>query len=323
MITPSQRGTTTVSEKAVRRIAGRAAAEALPGRAVTATGVTAAVRGQRAEVSLDLALPYPASVADSVGLVQEHVAARTRQLSGLDVPRAEVSVRALRADAPLLRAGPPAGGDARPAARRWWSSRRLPVAVLTGAAALVCGTLTLDVARVRLLGLPPARWRGGAVDWLSTHGAGDLPVVLGGAGAALAGLVLVVLAVTPGQRRLLPLSPPVDQPVFALDRSAVSAVVEEAVSDVAGIGRARVRVGRRRVLVRARLSFGDREAARVGVEAAARLAVGGCALPRAPRLRVRLQTDQAWRQSPAADPAPVPQPAEKAPVAPPTQGRQT
>ncbi|MEV5134874.1 Asp23/Gls24 family envelope stress response protein, partial [Streptomyces sp. NPDC053705] len=76
-----------MSEKAVRRIAGRAAAEALPGRAVTATGVTAAVRGQRAEVSLDLALPYPASVADSVGLVQEHVAARTRQLSGLDVPR--------------------------------------------------------------------------------------------------------------------------------------------------------------------------------------------------------------------------------------------
>ncbi|MFJ9877364.1 DUF6286 domain-containing Asp23/Gls24 family envelope stress response protein [[Kitasatospora] papulosa] len=323
MITPSQRGTTTVSEKAVRRIAGRAAAEALPGRAVTATGVTAAVRGQRAEVSLDLALPYPATVADSVGLVQEHVATRIRQLSGLDVPRAEVSVRALRADAPLLRAGPPAGGDTRPAARRWWSSRRLPVAVVTGAAALVCGALTLDVARVRLLGLPPARWRGDAVDWLSTHGAGDLPVVLGGAGAALTGLVLVVLAVTPGQRRLLPLSPPVDQPVFALDRSAVSALVEEAVSDVAGIGRARVRVGRRRVLVRARLSFGDREAARVGVEAAARLAVGGCALPRAPRLRVRLQPDQAWRQSPAADPAPVPQPAEKAPVAPPTQGRQT
>ncbi|MFJ4125853.1 DUF6286 domain-containing Asp23/Gls24 family envelope stress response protein [[Kitasatospora] papulosa] len=323
MITPSQRGTTTVSEKAVRRIAGRAAAEALPGRAVTATGVTAAVRGQRAEVSLDLALPYPAPVADSVGLVQEHVAARTRQLSGLDVPRAEVSVRALRADAPLLRAGPPAGGDARPAARRWWSSRRIPVAVVTGAAALVCGALTLDVARVRLLGLPPARWHSGAVDWLSTHGAGDLPVVLGGAGAALAGLVLVVLAVTPGQRRLLPLSPPVDQPVFALDRSAVSALVEEAVSDVAGIGRARVRVGRRRVLVRARLSFGDREAARVGVEAAARLAVGGCALRRAPRLRVRLQPDPAWRQSPAVDPAPVRQPAEKAPVAPPTQGRQT
>ncbi|MFD9234427.1 DUF6286 domain-containing Asp23/Gls24 family envelope stress response protein [[Kitasatospora] papulosa] len=323
MITPSQRGTTTVSEKAVRRIAGRAAAEALPGRAVTATGVTAAVRGQRAEVSLDLALPYPAPVADSVGLVQEHVAARTRQLSGLDVPRAEVSVRALRADAPLLRAGPPAGEDARPPARRWWSSRRLPVAVVTGAAALVCGALTLDVARVRLLGLPPARWRGGAVDWLSTHGAGDLPVVLGGAGAALTGLVLVVLAVTPGQRRLLPLSPPVDQPVFALDRSAVSARVEEAVSDVAGIGRVRVRVGRRRVLVRARLSFGDREAARVGVEAAARLAVGGCALRRAPRLRVRLQPDPAWRQSPAVAPAPVRQPAEKAPVAPPTQGRQT
>ncbi|MET8926051.1 DUF6286 domain-containing protein [Streptomyces sp. NPDC004623] len=330
MITPSQRGTTTVSEKAVRRIAGRAAAEALPGRAVTATGVTAAVRGQRAEVSLDLALPYPAPVADSVGLVQEHVAARTRQLSGLDVPRAEVSVRALRADAPLLRAdapllraGPPAGGDARPAARRWWSSRRLPVAVVSGAAALVCGALTLDVARVRLLGLPPARWRGGAVDWLSTHGSGDLPVVLGGAGAALTGLVLVVLAVTPGQRRLLPLSPPVDQPVFALDRSAVSARVEEAVSDVAGIGRVRVRVGRRRVLVRARLSFGDREAARIGVEAAARLAVGGCALRRAPRLRVRLQPDPAWRQSPAVDPAPVRQPAEKAPVAPPTQGRQT
>lgn len=106
-----------MSEKAVRRIAGRAAAEALPGRAVTATGVTAAVRGQRAEVSLDLALPYPASVADSVGLVQEHVAARTRQLSGLDVPRAEVSVRALRADAPsCVRGRPQEGMPGRPPA---------------------------------------------------------------------------------------------------------------------------------------------------------------------------------------------------------------
>lgn len=133
-------------------------------------------------MSLDLALPYPVPVADSVRLVQDHVAARTRRLSGLDVPRAEVSVRALHADAPLLRAdpsGPSGGGPVRPVARRWWSSRRLPVAAVTGGATLAGGAVVFDVARVHLLGRPPARWRGGAVDWLSTHGAGELPVVLG------------------------------------------------------------------------------------------------------------------------------------------------
>ncbi len=50
----SFRGTTTVSERAVRRIAERATAEALPGRTAKAT---ATVRGGRAEVSLGVTLP--------------------------------------------------------------------------------------------------------------------------------------------------------------------------------------------------------------------------------------------------------------------------
>lgn len=50
----AQRGTTTVSERAVRRIAERATAEALPGRTARAA---ATVRGGRAEVSLGVTLP--------------------------------------------------------------------------------------------------------------------------------------------------------------------------------------------------------------------------------------------------------------------------
>ncbi|MEU0133023.1 DUF6286 domain-containing protein [Streptomyces sp. NPDC006296] len=307
MIAPAQRGTTTVSEKAVRRIAERAATESLPGRAVAATSVSAVVRGRRAKVALDVALPYPDPVTDTVKLVQEHVTARTGELSGLDVSRAEVSASVLKPDAPLPGAGPHEKGSTGRAARRWWSSRRLPVAFAAGAATLVCGAVTVDLVRVHLLNRTAARWRSGTVDWLSTHGAGDLPVVLGGAGIALAGLVLIVLAVTPGKRHLLSVVPPAERPAFALDRSAVAALVQEAVGDVPGIGRVKVRAGRRRVLVGARLSFGDRKAARSAVQAAAAGVVEACALRRDPRVRVRLRPDATWRQPPPPDAVAPPQ----------------
>ncbi|MEU0126445.1 DUF6286 domain-containing Asp23/Gls24 family envelope stress response protein [Streptomyces sp. NPDC006289] len=306
MTTPSQRGTTTVSDKAVRKIAGRAAAETLPGRSVSATRVSAVVSGRRANVSLGVALPYPAPVAETVRRVQEHVTTRTRQLTGLDVSGTKVSARTLNSNTSVPPATPSDGKPVRRASRRWWSARRVPMAVLTAAGASACGALAFDVIRVHLAHRPPAAWRSGVLDWLSTHGPGDTPVVLGGAAAALLGLSLIVLAVTPGRRRLLTLSPAGDGPGCAVDRSAVGALVRDAVADVPGIGHVSVRVGRRRVAVRAGLAFGDRAAAREQVVSAAGSAVAGCALRNAPRVRVRVKTEPAW-QAPAAGSADAPQ----------------
>ncbi|MBK3576460.1 Asp23/Gls24 family envelope stress response protein [Streptomyces sp. MBT65] len=99
MTTAAQRGTTTVSDKAVRKIAERAAVEALADRGATAVrGIakgSAGVRGLGADVAVDVALPYPAPRAETVRRLQEHVGSRTRQLTGLDVTRPRVGVTAL------------------------------------------------------------------------------------------------------------------------------------------------------------------------------------------------------------------------------------
>ncbi|MFF1925629.1 DUF6286 domain-containing Asp23/Gls24 family envelope stress response protein [Streptomyces sp. NPDC058221] len=296
MSAPAQRGTTTVSDRAVRRIVERAAAEALPGdtSAAVARG-SVAVRGQRAQVRIGVAVAYPAPLADTVRRVQEHVTERTRGLAGLEVTRT-----AVRVDTLTLRAVPvpAAQSEERPArrrARRFRSSRRVPVAVLLLAAVVGCGAVGLDVVRVHVRDRQAAAWRTGAVDWLSRHGPGDVPVVLGGAAVALLGVWLVVLAVAPGQRRLLTLAAPASYPDAAVDRSAVLALMHGAVTGVAGTGRVRVRVGRRRVRVRAGLAFGEVAAVRREVDAAARRALTGCLLGRTPRLRVQVRPEPVWR----------------------------
>ncbi|MEU7335193.1 DUF6286 domain-containing Asp23/Gls24 family envelope stress response protein [Streptomyces sp. NPDC007074] len=91
----ARRGTTTVSDKAVRRIAERAASEALPGRPVTASRVSAAVHGRRADVALGVSLPYPLPVAETAREVRRHVSERTRELTGLDVSLRRISVDTL------------------------------------------------------------------------------------------------------------------------------------------------------------------------------------------------------------------------------------
>lgn len=314
MTAPAERGTTTVSDRAVRRIAERAAAEAVPGRAASAARGSVAVHGQRAQVRLGVALAYPAPLADTVRRVQQHVTERTRQLSGLDVTRTEVSVNTLTVQAapvPAAPAEPPERRSARRAVRRFRSSRRVPVVALLLPAAVVCGAVAFDVVQVHAAHRPAAAWRTAAVDWLSGHGPGDLPVVLSGAGVALLGIWLVVLAVAPGRRRLLTVATPASCPDTAIDRSAVAALVHGAVTAVAGTGRVDVRMRRRSVRVRAGLAFGEAATVRRDVDAAIRLALTGCLLGRPPRLRVRIRPEPAWRPTepdlPEAGPAPAPE----------------
>ncbi|WEH12607.1 DUF6286 domain-containing protein [Streptomyces sp. VNUA24] len=302
MTAAARRGTTIVSERAVRTIAERAAGETLPRpggtRSVPSARAAASVRGGRADLTLGVTLPYPVPLAETVGHVQRHVVERTRQLTGLDVPTARLTVTALTPASSPHPPEPPSPTEAGPTVRtprRRWSRRRLPVALLTAATAVGCGALALDLVRVHLADRAPAAWRTAAVHWLSGHGPGDPAVVVGGALMGLTGVWMVVLALTPGRRRrstVLSMAPRVDA---AMDRSAVAALLREVLGSVEGVGAVRVTVRRRRVAVRAGLAFGDLGQARAAVTAGAHHALAACRLRRVPRLRVSVVPEPVWR----------------------------
>ncbi|MEU5279451.1 DUF6286 domain-containing protein [Streptomyces asoensis] len=337
MTAAARRGTTTVSPRAVRRIAERAAAETLPrpggapgdrssrtartdrpdrtGRSTQAARAAASVRGNRAQLALGVTLPYPAPLAETVGNLQRHVAQRTGQLTGLDVADARVTVTALTTSVlphPPLPPSAGAGPGARTPRRRW-SGRRVPVTLLTAAATVATGALALDLVRVHTAHQAPAAWRTGAVHWLAGHGPGDPAVVAGGVLLALAGVWMAVLALTPGRRRrstLLALAPRVEA---AMDRSAVEALLRDAAGGIEGVTAVRVKTSRRRAVVRAALAFGDRAAAHAAVTAAARDALTACRLRRAPRLRIVVTPHPLWRP-PTPDTTPAPDTATASPV---------
>ncbi|QQC87735.1 DUF6286 domain-containing Asp23/Gls24 family envelope stress response protein [Streptomyces alfalfae] len=313
MSTPAaERGSTTVADRAVRRIAERAATEALgPGEVRVGRG-SAVVQGRRARVGVTVTLPYPAVLDEAGERVRSHVAGRTAELTGLAVPSARVRVRALR-----VREFPQEAASTGPAstgavevgevrARRPWSERRAPFAVVACLVAAVCGLLLYDVVSVHAAGRAPARWRTRSVEWLSAHGPDDAawPGLAVAAGVFVLGVWLLVLAVTPGLRGRLPMAAPVGVRA-SVDRRAVAALLRDAVADVPGIGRVRVDVGRRRARVRAGLRFGARECARAAVAEAAEEAVASCGLARPLRVHVRVRPEAVW-SAPPEPPAAVP-----------------
>ncbi|GHC81483.1 DUF6286 domain-containing Asp23/Gls24 family envelope stress response protein [Streptomyces flavofungini] len=334
MRTPAaDRGATTVADRAVRRIAERAATEALgPGEVRVSRG-SAAVRGRRARVGVTVAVPYPGVLDDAGESVRSHVTDRTAELTGLSVDSARVHVRELSLRKGS-REGSTEGADyaegteyaegakatsteatspeetVTQGARRPWSERRLPVAVLALAAAVASGVLLYDVVAVHAADRSPARWRVRLVDWLATHGPdGGTTVNLAAAAAVFAlGVCLLVLAITPGQRRRLPMTPPLPGVRAVLERGTAAALLRDAVAEVPGVTRVRVRVGRRRARARVWLGFGDPVTARQEALRAAQAALAECGLTRPPRLVVRLRTEPSWHE-------PAPPPAEPGPGA--------
>lgn len=223
----AQQGTTTVSERAVRKIAER------------------------------------------------HAVARTRELTGLEVPTARVDVVALAAPGYSRPPIPPAEESAgRRTTTRRWSGRRVPVALLTSLATVACGALALDLIR---------------------PGAPAIVVVAGGL-TALLGVWMVVLAVTPGLRRRSTVRTGADRVDATVDRSAVRSLIRDTVADVNGITTVRVRV---------------RPQAATAVTTAARDAVISCRLRKDPRVRVTVTPEQVWQRPAPVPDAPSTTPAAK------------
>ncbi len=150
-------------------------------------------------------------------------------------------------------------GPLRP--RRPWSTRRnasaLTALVLTGAG----GALLYEEVYIHT-GHTAHRWRTWITDALADHSLNNHWVIAGSAVACVLGLWLLLLALTPGRRSVLPMTGAGTNGVRAvLERSAAVALLHRATLEVNGVKGAKVRVGRRRALIRAVVGFGAHEQA--------------------------------------------------------------
>ncbi|MGW5852043.1 DUF6286 domain-containing protein [Streptomyces sp. NPDC055254] len=171
---------------------------------------------------------------------------------------------------------------------RPWSARRIPAALtalLIGAAA---GTLLFEIVRVRT-GRTAAAWRTRLADELATRPLDDTWIRVGAAVMAALGLWLVILALTPGLRRKLPLETPDAQTHAVLDRDAAELLLRDAAMRVPGVGAAKVRVAQKRVSARADVRFRAPGDVKADLVAALRAELDRLALARPPHLAVRVR----------------------------------
>ncbi|MFF0746077.1 DUF6286 domain-containing protein [Streptomyces sp. NPDC004111] len=182
------------------------------------------------------------------------------------------------------------GSERRPGGRRFWSARRVPA--LLAAAVLLggCGLLLYDVVSVRS-GQPGMRWRRELAHSLSQRPLDQMWVQVGAGLAVALGLWLVVLAVTPGLRSLLPMrADSADAEVRAgLQRGAAALLLRDRAMAVPGVQGARVRVGRGRVTVRAVSHFREIADVREDLGEAMRAGIAELGLAREPGLAVRVE----------------------------------
>ncbi|MFF9816514.1 DUF6286 domain-containing protein [Streptomyces sp. NPDC014006] len=194
----------------------------------------------------------------------------------------------------------PATADSTPAVeasdrrvRRFWSTRRVPAALVALLSAAATGLLLYDVVSVRA-GRSAMRWRRRLAEELATRPLDDVWMIVGAAAAMALGLSLFLLAVTPGLRRLLPMRQPAGSPGkgevrAGLDRRAADLVLRDRAVRVPGVQSVQVAVGRRKVKARARAHFRDLEEVRTDLDATLGEAVTFLGLARPPTLTVRVR----------------------------------
>ncbi|MEU8028405.1 DUF6286 domain-containing protein [Streptomyces sp. NPDC049099] len=179
---------------------------------------------------------------------------------------------------------PPGPGEG---SGRFWSPRRVPAAVVAVLLLAGAGLLLYDIAAVRAHH-PAMHWRRVVARQLAERPLDDTWVLTGAAVAAVAGLWLIVLAVTPGLRGLLPMRRPHPDVRAALGRDAAALLLRDRAMDVSGVRAVRVRVRRKRADVRAVSHFRDLDDVRADLVTVLTDAIRGLGLSRPPTLSVRV-----------------------------------
>ncbi|MFF5186084.1 DUF6286 domain-containing protein [Streptomyces sp. NPDC000345] len=185
-------------------------------------------------------------------------------------------------DAPAPEAPGPGGG------RRFWSARRVPAAVVAALLFVVAGAFLYDVVAVRA-GRSALTWRRELAGQLAERPLDDTWVLVGAGVTAALGLWLVVLAVTPGLRDVLPMRRTHPDVRAGLHRGAVALVLRDRAMEVAGVQSVKVRAGRRRADVRALAHFRDLDDVRADLDGVLHEAVEGLGLVRPPALTLRVR----------------------------------
>ncbi|MEV7618165.1 DUF6286 domain-containing protein [Streptomyces sp. NPDC089799] len=185
----------------------------------------------------------------------------------------------------------PAGPPARSThpTHRPRSARRIPAALTALVIGAAAGFLLFDIARVRT-GRPAAAWRARLADELATRPLDDRWMQIGAAVLTVLGLWLLVVAVTPGLRHLMPLRTPDPQVRAVLDREAAVFLLRDAAMRVPGVSSVRIRMGRHRVTTRADVRFRDPAQVKADLLAALREEIGRLTLVHPPSLSVRVRT---------------------------------
>ncbi|WP_324604753.1 DUF6286 domain-containing protein [Streptomyces sp. NRRL F-5135] len=199
------------------------------------------------------------------------------------------------ADAPLPPYGPgsatrhdPAPGTGRGRPPRFWSARRIPAALVALVVLGAAGLLLYDVAAVRA-GRPAMYWRRELATQLAQQRLDGAWLLTAAAVAMALGLWLLVLALTPGLRGLLPMRREAAHVRAGLDRDAAALILRDRAMEVSGVRSARVRVRRRRVTVRADAHFRELGAVRADLAEALDIGLDELGLARTPAVRLRVR----------------------------------
>ncbi|WP_411106193.1 DUF6286 domain-containing protein [Streptomyces sp. cmx-4-9] len=185
--------------------------------------------------------------------------------------------------------GPDPGGTPR-RVRRMRSARRIPAALTALLVLVVAGLFLYDLAAVRA-GRPGMRWRRELARQLDGRTPADLPVQIGAGLLAAAGLLLLLLALTPGLRTILPMRPPAPDAGLlraGISRKAAAQVLRDRAMEVAGVRSARVRMSRSRVAVRAASHFRELDDVRADLDEVLAVGIAELGLAHPPRTRVRV-----------------------------------
>ncbi|MFD8253527.1 DUF6286 domain-containing protein [Streptomyces werraensis] len=190
--------------------------------------------------------------------------------------------------APPTESGATTGGGAGGGRRRFWSARRVPAGLLALAILVIAGWFLYDIAAVRA-DRPGMSWRRDLARQLAERPLDDVWVLTGAAVAAALGLWLLVLALTPGLRSLLPMRRAHPDVRAGLDRDAAATVLRDRALEVAGVQAVRVAVTRRKTDVRAVSHFRDLDDVRDDLTAVLEGAIRGLGLARPSTLSLRVR----------------------------------
>jgi len=170
---------------------------------------------------------------------------------------------------------------------RFWSTRRVPAGLTALVLLGALGLFLYDLVSQRT-GHPVMEWRRWLADQLASRPLDDGWIVGIAVSLLVIGAWMVVLAVTPGLRKLLPMSG--NGGVRAgIDRAAAGLVLRDRAMAVPGVRAVRVDVGRRRVRARAQAHFRDLDEVRADLLATLQDGIRQLGLARRPGLSVRVR----------------------------------